>query len=238
MIVLSTDQFLKKAKKGEYINAQIFEGNHLQSVVVNDKESESSMQPFERLTYTNHQDFIKALNEFIEIYPYKFIIKASSKAKLNQFNTDIINVDFGRAATQSPTLQAPSLNCPGSSQKTRSEIEAEIRQEIENEKKVIDARTEVQELKERLDKMDTLSGKLADVGTKIIMQFLGPTQVNPGATMQGTDPMNMTEKEQQVLEDALGKLITLLGADTIIKLANKLQPNDPIIGMVKNYANG
>jgi len=80
--------------------------------------------------------------------------------------------------------------------------------------------------------LETMGGKFAFAVTEIIKQVAPDMMGNfAGAPnpMQGDAP--------QDLDQAFDKLRDLLGDDDIIKLAGKLQPGDPLINMVKQYAN-
>lgn len=219
MIVLNKDQFFKKLEKGGYISATVYEGSHL---------NDTGLRNFDKFIPDNKETLKNDLIDFAEIYPYKFCIKARRSKRQNAEDWDFINVDFAQKLPTAAPLQAIPAQ---SSNRTPEQIEKEIRDRIKLEMEIQAAKDETIRLQERVNEFETNGGKLAYVGQQILMQFLQPN--TPAAPLQGT-PENVDPNE---LERALAKLVEVLGVETVIKLANKLTPADPVINIVKNYAN-
>jgi hypothetical protein len=82
-----------------------------------------------------------------------------------------------------------------------------------------------------------VGGKLTHLVENFVLAKLGGKKA---ATMQGTEKEHQeksTEVNEKELTEAYTKLAKLLGPETVIKLANKLDPGDPVISIVINYAN-
>ena len=224
MITLDKNQALKKATSRGYIACKIYEGNH---------RDPQDLRPFDRFEGDDPKKLQDFLEQFAEDYPFQFCGVFRAGKNQDKKYQEVVNLDFRPATTVEVLPSNPGpLNAPGIT-KTPQEVEDEIRARIELEMKLKTATEESETKQARLDELETMSGKLASVGYNILMQFMGggaSAPATPGATLQGIDPNE--------LETALAKLVELLGADTIINLANKINPGDPMINMVKNYANG
>jgi hypothetical protein len=221
MITLSKEQFLKRCNDRGYIWAKIYEGNY--------KKIDESLKSFERVDLEEGAEFTEKMEVFANEYPYKFSILCRSTKNNNPSNLDLLNVDFAPVQTLETIANPTNLNS-ATINRTPEQIEAEIRARLELEIKLKQETEERERVENKLADLETTGGKLANVGYQILMQFMTPSQPEPGASLQGTNPNE--------LETALGKLVDTLGAETIIKLSKKIGPGDPIISMVKNYANG
>jgi hypothetical protein len=220
MITLSKDQFLKKAVQRGYITARIYEGNF---------KTVDGLKSFERIEEDTPEEFIDKITEFIDEYPHRFTFVCRSTKNVNNKYEDLVNVHFVPIQTLEnvPNTAISDVNMIN---RTPEQIEAEIRARIELEVKVKQETEERERIQNQLDELNTTGGKLANVGYQILMQFLAPAQPDTSASLQGIDPNE--------LEESIARLIEVLGADTLIKLSHKIKPGDPMIQMVKNYANG
>ena len=189
---------------------------------------------FSKIHEEDHKEVIKKLKEFASFYPNEFTIQMANRQSDTTKHRILTRVDFApvkQATTQEIPTQPQQLN-GDDYRNLHKEIREEIREEIRATEQVNAERREKEILQGRVMELETMGGKFAFAVTEIIKQVAPDMMGNfAGAPnpMQGDAP--------QDLDQAFDKLRDLLGDDDIIKLAGKLQPGDPLINMVKQYAN-
>lgn len=232
MIVISKENLNDKVLSHGFKTATIYDRN-LSGL----DPSVKNIPYFEKLSGQSPEDLVEKINKFDSQYPGQFsvILKSSDGG----YNSCMVNTRF--MGSPQPQNGSTSLNGFTPQNQNPFETPQQMEDRILNKiRKTMEAdmlRAENNALKAKLDGLNTTGGKLANMLEMWVeAKFLGKKV----PSLQGT-PEEKTETETEVdqekLKLALAKILDLLGADTVIKLSDKLQAGDPIVTMVKNYAN-
>ena len=85
---------------------------------------------------------------------------------------------------------------------------------------------EIAEMKEKLQELDTMSGKLNYFLTKFVDGYIQKLTMN-GSQMNGFNQYNQTEventKDINQLENALATLVDYIGEENVIKFSSKIK---------------
>lgn len=188
---------------------------------------------FERYDEETTEDLLNKIDKFSKTYPgiFSIVLKKTPGGQ----NACLVQAQF--EGSKKPQEQG-SVNLNGLPGFESPEmIEQRILNKLKTQMETQRLQAENNILRAKLQGIETTGGKLANmIETWIEAKFLG----KKSPSLQGTDEATTETKKEvnpEELKIALGKLCDVLGADTLIKLSKKLQDGDPIILMVKNYAN-
>lgn len=241
MILLQRNDVFDKITRKNYKIAIIFEG------ICKPDEAKNT---FEKIDAKSSDVLLSEMNEFCSRYPHKFTILFGTSGT-QRSAMDIVNCNFegSREPLQGTQKQINPENLNFSEMKEK--FKAEIKAEFEEERKKEKEREEHEATKTELEHLKTSGGKLAFLAEQLLVNIFTNSKDVSGA-MNGLGKF-FTEEEEEVkgnpemkkkpiknineLELSLAKLVEILGEETIVRLARKIKPGNPIINIVKQYAN-
>ena len=227
MIKQNLDQILRSIQFHEIGYINIFEGS---------KPADDENQNYFYRIHDTPEKVQEQVKEFARVYPHEFTFEMAKKQNAEAKHRIITLVKFEPVSERAEAIQGtPQMN-PQDIKNLHKEIRDEIRDELRNEQetrdKVHQEQREKEILQNRINDLETSGGKFAYAISMVVQQLM------PNLTEDITKTATSMQGEPtQDIHEAMTKLVDVLGQETIIKLANKLTPNDPIINMVKTYAN-
>lgn len=247
MIVISKNNLIDKVRHHGFKVALFYDG------LINNLDQERRPY-FEKYKENDPEGLVGRIENFAKTYPGQFTVVL--KHGEGSYNASQVSVRFD--PVQSPQGANISLNGSGFGFETQEQIEDRLLNKIKTQMRDQMLIHENKALKAKLEGLQTTGGKLANMLEMWIeAKFLGkkipslqgtPTKKTNAKkpVKKQTDEEEEEEEEQEAetrkitdkeLKSAMGKILELLGADTIVNLADKLEEGDPVIDMVKNYAN-
>lgn len=236
--------------KGHHILSEIdVHGYNQVKIYEGFKRSFTDVYAMQRLTEKYKEKFKEFMQNFLDSYEgnYSFIM---GRHGMSEEDRVLYHVTCGSAS-------APvSANPAGSTAQNIDELVAEkVAQILEGKTK--DER--IKELEAKEAKFESSAERFSYALQMLVTNMLGSTMM-PGTNMNGlpagginmggdvhvkdvesNGETQLSDEQLNELEQAYVILIDKLGRETILKLAVKLKtmsPNDPTIGIVKNFANG
>ena len=229
MIVLTTDNLLKKIEKGGYKYAKIFEG-FLRS-------ADEEKVHFERFECKTPDELNEEIKEFAATYSGKFTILLR---KHNGGNDQTLCRSNWSTIEKVEVVQAEEVHQGGGGGLSMQDLEKfknDWLLEMKREFEMKELQHQLKEKDAQLSEMQTNGGKLAYIGVEMLKAW-GFGKGSPAASMQGAEGASASpEVNEENMKAAMNKIVKVFGAETIIKLANKVNEGDPIINMVRSFAN-
>ena len=233
MLVLDKDEFLQVIDENDYTSFEVYDGH----ISENSIKEKMGLEKFIKKEATI-QECTERIKNFLNRRPgkYTFVLKQNAhtpiikSVRLLIDTTEPLKVQtYEEEISRSIDVIKEDLNSEQLEQLIEARVQAIM---IEKERQ-----REIEEKNARLQKFETSSGKLAIVFEKILMNLM----MQPGSkVMQGTHTETEQEKthtKEEIIK-AFNKLGNVLGVETIINLANKIdkEENKHLIPMIKNFA--
>lgn len=242
MIIINKDNLIDKIRHHRFKVAVIYDG--LSSSL------DAERRPyFEKYKENDPEGLVGRIENFAKTYPGQFTIVL--KMQEGAHNVSQVAVRFDQV--QTPGQPQLALNGFGATQESQEQMEDRLLNKIKAQMRVQMLEHENKALQAKLNGLNSAGGKLANMLEQWIeAKFLGKKvpslQGTPGtkkATKKATQETEEEEEEQsrkitdKELKDAMSKILDLLGADTMLRLADKLEnrEDDTILNLVINYAN-
>lgn len=222
MIECNKDQIIKQIQKAGFRHCRVYEGY---------KNPGEETPQFMYMTCETPDELIAEFEDFSGDYPGKFTLalyRHQSSADSTRCKVRYNGLPKVKKEDSKPMNGSPQVD--------RETIKAELMEEIRREKEIQDLKDKLEEKQQALNGIQTQGDKLAYVGMKILDAYM--KRKTGASPMQGTETQEQKPIENpEALKVALNKLVAVLGEDTIINLASKITPGDPVINIVKDYAN-
>lgn len=240
MIVISKDNLIDKIRSHGFKVASFYDG-YFNSI------DQDKRPYFEKYKEDNPEALVARIENLAKTYPGQFTVIL--KHGEGSHNPALAFVRFEIA--QNPQNQNLQLNGVGSGFgfETQQQMEDRLLNKIKTQMRENMLEHENKALKAKLQGLETTGGKLAHmIEMWLEAKFLGKKipslQGTPGQKKQAKkNTEEEDEEEEQIsekqLQQSMGTILDLLGAETIVKLADKLEnrEDDAILNMVINYAN-
>lgn len=229
-MIINKDQLIEKILHHGFKIARIYDG------YVTPQSLKNEHTPYFQLyDEKSPEELVASIEKFSQNYPGNFTI--SLRTSSGGYNSSVLSVRFDQMHNQNLQLNGMSQQVPF---ETPDQMEKRLLDKIRKEMEVDLLKNENRALKAQLQGNETLAGKLGQIAEMWIRGKMGekiPSMQN-NATMNGAESETNSENiSQEQIQNALAKLLELFGAETLIKLSHKVNEGDPMILMVKNYAN-
>ena len=222
MIYVSVEQLIDKIRRNDLKFARIYDG-----ILTGIR---TDIPYFDEFDMSSPEDLIASIQQFCKTYAgiYSIVMRRSNGGNIG--GSTLVKVNLSPSGS-APISQAPILQ---GSQKSEEQLRQSILKDLKSEMLEQSIQSREAALIAEKQKLEFAGGKLMFILENWAMAKLtGKSQAAFAKNLQGTPP----EINEANLEAAFKSLAQTLGIETIIKLAAKLKPGDPIISIVKNYAN-
>jgi hypothetical protein len=227
-MILDKEQIINKIERGGHTYMQIFEGH---------KNLPDGALYFEVLKGDSADELAEKFAEFADMYAGSFSLKLS---KGNSTGASPFFAKCKITKQQDTPATAQPLNGTLSSEDIEKRIGdavARVRAEDEQKRKEL----EVTELRAQIVNIEASNSKYGAIlaeAAKALFPQLNAILPATGSAMNGTP--EYTAEQIEDINAALGILVGVLGEQTIINLAKKINTPEGqgMIPMIKNYANG
>lgn len=240
MIVINKDNLIEKIRNHGFKVASFYDG-----IFTNIDQEKRPY--FEKYKEDSVEGLIGRIENFAKTYPGQFTVIL--KHGEGSHHPAMVFVRFDQVIN--PQSGQTQLNGAGFQFETPQQMEDRLLNKIKNQMRENMLEHENKALKAKLQGLETTGGKLANMlemwleakflGKKIpALQGTPDKKAGAKKPAQKNEDPDEDEINEEDLKQAMGKILDLLGADTIIKLAEKLDSvgeDDPIINMIINYAN-
>lgn len=232
-LILNTEAVIKRIEKHRFKYAKIFEGY----VTPNDDDNKIH---FERFDCKTPEELIEEIREFSGAFHGKFTLVM----RCHNGGTDK-SISSCRWTTIPETKEVQQAQPQNNSLNgmTLDELKKQWATEMATAMRMKELETMLKIKDVELKGFESQGDKLAYVGLRILEGIgFGKKIQAANGSLNGTTE-NIQEPEKVPIQDveafkkAINKIHWLLGEETLIKLANKIEPGADIIGMVKMYAN-
>ncbi len=229
-MIINKDQLIQKILHHGFKIARIYDRH------VTPESLKNEHTPyFEVYEEKSPEELVSSIERFSQNYPGAFTIALRTSS--GGYNSSLLSVRFDQIVNPNLQLNGFSQQAPF---ETPDQMEKRLLDKIRKEMEVDFLKNENKALKAQLQGNETLAGKIGQIAEMWIRGKMGEKipQMQNKATMNGAESETNSENiTQEQIQEALGKLLELFGAETLIKLSQKVNEGDPIILMVKNYAN-
>ena len=198
--------------------------------------------PIEHNVFSSSDQLKDRLKSYETLYDGKFTFLLGQGLKNEQLrHLKKFKVEYYRNYVQQPN------DLQGTLEYVRAdEIDKKVNVMLQEKLAQMEKEKEIQDMKEKLKELDTMSGKLNYFLTQFVNQYLQQITTNPnmmqgfsqynqnGSYVSTQDPSNINE-----LEESLKTLIDFIGEDNIIKFSKKIKSGqaDHVKPIIINFIN-
>lgn len=242
MIIINKDNLIDKIRHHGFKVAIVYDG-------LSSSFDQEKRPYFEKYKENDPEGLVARIENFAKTYPGQFTVVL--KHQEGSVNPSQVAVRFDQV--QTPGQPQLSLNGFGATQESQEQMEDRLLNKIKAQMRVQMLEHENKALQAKLNGLNSAGGKLANMLEQWIeAKFLGKKvpslQGTPGTKKATKKATQETEEEEETesrkitpeeLKNSMNIILDLLGADTVVKLADKLEnrEDDTILNMVINYAN-
>ena len=195
--------------------------------------------PLDQNTFSTKGQLIERLKDYENLYDGKFTFLLGQGLKNEQIrHMKKHKVEYYKQYIQQPNEDSNSLNFVRA-----DEIDRKVNLLLAEKIKEMEKQKEIEEMKNKLTELDTLSGKLNYFLTQFVDSYIQKMTMN-GNTMNGftqynKQPQTMTAVNQNTLEESLATLIDFIGEENIIKFSTKIKSGqaDHVKPIIINFIN-
>ncbi len=233
-LILNTESIIKRIEKHRFRYAKIFEG------FVTPSDDENKIH-FERYDCKTAEELIEELREFSESFHGKFTLVM----RVHNGGTDktISSCRWSTIPEAKEVDKTTSEKQTGITPQSLEDFKKQWAQEMAVQLKLKEYETIIKIKDVELNGFKTQGDKLAYVGLQMLngigfgKKMQAMNGIGDGANDNTQQPETVVIQDVEAFKKAINKLHFVLGEETLIKLANKVEPGADIIGMVKMYAN-
>lgn len=198
--------------------------------------------PIEHNVFSSPEQLKDRLKSYETLYDGKFTFLLGQGLKNEQLrHLKKFKVEYYRNYIQQPN------DLQGTLEYVRAdEIDKKVNVMLQEKLSQMEKEKEIQDMKEKLKELDSMSGKLNYFLTQFVNQYLQQITTNPnmmqgfsqynqnGSFVSTEDPSNINE-----LEESLKTLIDFIGEDNIIKFSKKIKSGkaDHVKPIIINFIN-
>jgi len=214
---------------------KLIKDNGYKSAIVYENEIEENSKPFESIKKNNSDDLIKRLKELESIISGKFTLLLGKGTNGEQKrNMAEVKTEFYQTV-----VETEPVNMNGTDfYESTSTINKKVDDLVNKRLKELEDKKKIEELENKLNELDSMSGKLNYFLNGFINNFLGDQMSKINSTpMQGFDPNSKVQVD--TLEENLATLVNYMGEDNIEKFANKIKSGkaDSVKPIIINFLN-
>ena len=219
----------------------IIDTNNFKSVRIYEGfiEDYKNKLPIEHNVFTSSQQLKDRLKSYENLYDGKFTFLLGQGLKNEQLrHLKKFKVEYYRNYIQQPNEMQGTLEYVRA-----DEIDKKVNLLLKDKLAEMEKQKEIAEMKEKLQELDTMSGKLNYFLTKFVDGYIQKLTMN-GSQMNGFTQYNQSEVETtkniNQLENALATLVDYIGEENVIKFSSKIKNGQaehvkPIIINFINY---
>ena len=234
MSVISKDQLMQKIKRGGYRCAKIYDKDY--------RQVPSNIPYFESYEEQDADQLASALDRFYATYStwqgiFTIILRKSPTGNLSGAALVRINT-----ASAPPQQQQQMNGGNGQPIKTADQIYNEVLEQVKTQMQITMFQAQIKQKDAQLEELSTTSGRLGYMFENFLMAKMGKNAplFQNGATMQGHQ-QNTNDQNEEISEDDFGKALVKIkdkfGVETLMKVAEKIESNDPQIDLLINMLN-
>lgn len=203
----------------------IIDTNNFKSVKVYEGfiEDYKNNLPIESNVFSSSEDLKNRLKNYETLFDGKFTFLLGQGLKNEQIrHLKKFKVEYYRNYIQQPNEMNGTLEYVRA-----DEIDKKVNLLLKDKLQEIEKQKEINEMKEKLKELDTMSGKLNYFLTKFVDGYIQKLTMN-GTQMNGFTQYNNTTNEVvnndiNQLEEALACLVDFIGEENIIKFSSKIK---------------
>ena len=203
----------------------IIDTNNFRSVKVYEGfvEDYKNNLPIESNVFSSSDDLKNRLKNYETLFDGKFTFLLGQGLKNEQIrHLKKFKVEYYRNYIQQPNEMNGTLEYVRA-----DEIDKKVNLLLKDKLQEIEKQKEINEMKEKLKELDTMSGKLNYFLTKFVDGYIqkltmNGTQMN-GFTQYNTTANNVVNNDINQLEEALACLVDFIGEENIIKFSSKIK---------------
>ena len=202
----------------------IIDTNNFKSVRIYEGfiEDYKNKLPIEHNVFTSSQQLKDRLKSYDNLYDGKFTFLLGQGLKNEQLrHLKKFKVEYYRNYIQQPNEMQGTLEYVRA-----DEIDKKVNLLLKDKLAEMEKQKEIAEMKEKLQELDTMSGKLNYFLTKFVDGYIQKLTMN-GSQMNGFTQYNQSEVETtkniNQLENALATLVDYIGEENVIKFSSKIK---------------
>ena len=202
----------------------IIDTNNFKSVRIYEGfiEDYKNQLPIEHNVFTSSQQLKDRLKSYENLYDGKFTFLLGQGLKNEQLrHLKKFKVEYYRNYIQQPNEMQGTLEYVRA-----DEIDKKVNLLLKDKLAEMEKQKEIAEMKEKLQELDTMSGKLNYFLTKFVDGYIQKLTMN-GSQMNGFTQYNQTgvetTKDINQLENALATLVDYIGEENVIKFSSKIK---------------
>tara|TARA_R100000664_G_C2757564_1_gene145912 strand:- start:3802 stop:4491 length:690 start_codon:yes stop_codon:yes gene_type:complete len=202
----------------------IIDTNNFKSVRIYEGfiEDYKNKLPIEHNVFTSSQQLKDRLKSYENLYDGKFTFLLGQGLKNEQLrHLKKFKVEYYRNYIQQPNEMQGTLEYVRA-----DEIDKKVNLLLKDKLAEMEKQKEIAEMKEKLQELDTMSGKLNYFLTKFVDGYIQKLTMN-GSQMNGFTQYNQSEVETtkniNQLENALATLVDYIGEENVIKFSSKIK---------------
>ena len=202
----------------------IIDTNNFKSVRIYEGfiEDYKNQLPIEHNVFTSSQQLKDRLKSYENLYDGKFTFLLGQGLKNEQLrHLKKFKVEYYRNYIQQPNEMQGTLEYVRA-----DEIDKKVNLLLKDKLTEMEKQKEIAEMKEKLQELDTMSGKLNYFLTKFVDGYIQKLTMN-GSQMNGFTQYNQTgvetTKDINQLENALATLVDYIGEENVIKFSSKIK---------------
>lgn len=203
----------------------IIDTNNFRSVKVYEGfvEDYKNNLPIESNVFSSSDDLKNRLKNYETLFDGKFTFLLGQGLKNEQIrHLKKFKVEYYRNYIQQPNEMNGTLEYVRA-----DEIDKKVNLLLKDKLQEIEKQKEINEMKEKLKELDTMSGKLNYFLTKFVDGYIqkltmNGTQMN-GFTQYNTTANDVVNNDINQLEEALACLVDFIGEENIIKFSSKIK---------------
>ena len=202
----------------------IIDTNNFKSVRIYEGfiEDYKNKLPIEHNVFTSSQQLKDRLKSYENLYDGKFTFLLGQGLKNEQLrHLKKFKVEYYRNYIQQPNEMQGTLEYVRA-----DEIDKKVNLLLKDKLAEMEKQKEIAEMKEKLQELDTMSGKLNYFLTKFVDGYIQKLTMNE-SQMNGFTQYNQSEVETtkniNQLENALATLVDYIGEENVIKFSSKIK---------------
>ena len=202
----------------------IIDTNNFKSVRIYEGfiEDYKNKLPIEHNVFSSSQQLKDRLKSYENLYDGKFTFLLGQGLKNEQLrHLKKFKVEYYRNYIQQPNEMQGTLEYVRA-----DEIDKKVNLLLKDKLAEMEKQKEIAEMKEKLQELDTMSGKLNYFLTKFVDGYIQKLTMN-GSQMNGFTQYNQSEVETtkniNQLENALATLVDYIGEENVIKFSSKIK---------------